>query len=108
MDFITILSFVIIRLVLPIAAIVALIYLTLLLKQLIVTTKKLDNLSVDLEHKLSRLDEPIDTVVSIADGFNKFSGVVSTAFTGLAGFTSIKNMKNKRSRRKKGGNKDEI
>lgn len=91
MEFLEILSFLLIRILLPLAAIVALVYLSLLFVQTINTLKrtnevmgKAEDLVEEIEKRVEMLDGPIEAITNIYETYLKISGTITTA---LASFT---------------------
>ena len=84
MDFLQILSFLLIYICLPVAGIFALVYLVLLLRQTISTMKRFDALATNIEEKIALLEGPIEAVGRIHEHYSKMSGTLSAALASLA------------------------
>lgn len=83
MGFLEVLSFLIIYIVLPVAGIVALIYLIILINNLIYTVKEANLLIYDVKKKAKKLDKPIDSVVKGFEAADKVVGIMLSPFTSL-------------------------
>ncbi|MDF9867290.1 uncharacterized protein YoxC [Bacilli bacterium PM5-3] len=85
MEFLSILSYLLIYIILPIAGIVALIFLAILFNNSAQTIKKFDDIADDISKRLKVVDNLIDTIVnfkksfvSLADFFKSFKETAST------------------------------
>jgi hypothetical protein len=81
MSFLEVLSFLLIYILIPIAAIVALVFLTIFLYQATQTLKTYDKVGRDLEDKLAILQGPVEVVSGIKSGYDS---VIST-FSSIGG-----------------------
>lgn len=72
MDFLSILSYLLINIILPIAAISALIFLSMVLNNSAQAIKRFDSIADDIEHKLKILNGPLEAIVNIQDTFKSF------------------------------------
>lgn len=97
MEFMEMLSYLLIRILLPLSIVVAFVFLTILTQQLIELLKSVKVISEDVEYKLDLLKEPVDTIVSINKNYKKFL----VTFIGI--YTTYRNIfkRNKTKKKKK-------
>ncbi|MGL4382979.1 MAG: hypothetical protein ACRCTA_04615, partial [Bacilli bacterium] len=78
MSFFEALSYILINLVIPIAVIVALVWLTLVLIELRTTTKKFNKIADEIESKLDLLDGPINSILLLKDSVDSIINSLKT------------------------------
>lgn len=100
MDFLQTLSFLLIYIVLPASVIALVVYLIFLVKQITVSTKNMDKITTDLEHKLAMLDEPVEAVVNIFDGVSQVMGIANATVAGFSAFAGRKARKTRKNKRR--------
>ncbi|MDL2211793.1 hypothetical protein LJB88_02835 [Erysipelotrichaceae bacterium OttesenSCG-928-M19] len=97
MEFLRILSYLLIYICLPAVGIATLVYFIMLLKQMTGTMKKVDSLADNVEHKLELLEGPIDTIVNVHENYLR---AVSSVGAALSAVTMFVNRKNKKKEKK--------
>ncbi|MDR1781442.1 MAG: hypothetical protein LBR40_00350 [Bacilli bacterium] len=85
-------SFFLIYICLPVAGIIAIIYLIVLLYNLNFTIKKTNDVIDDVQNKLDTLQGPVDSIASVHNSIIKLSGIIS-AVPGIAKLRKKKNKK---------------
>lgn len=95
MEFIEVLSYLIIYILLPVAGIVGIIYLIVLINNLIYTVKEANLMIYDLKKKAAKLDKPIDSIVRGFESANKVKETILVPFTALGIWSKRKRKKNK-------------
>lgn len=93
MEFLQILSYIIIYICLPVTGIATLVYLIILLKQITSSMKRIDTIADDVEKKLDLLQGPIDTIVDIHTNYLKAISAVSATMSTLSAFINRKKNK---------------
>jgi hypothetical protein len=78
MDFMQVLSFLLIYILIPIAVIVAIVFLIILLHQATLTLKTYDKVGKDLEVKLDVLQGPVDAIGDLKGGYDRVMGIFSS------------------------------
>lgn len=78
MSFLEVLSFLLIYILIPIAGIVALVFLSILLHQASQTLKTYDKVGKDLEEKLDVLQGPVEAIGDIKGGYDRVMGIFSS------------------------------
>lgn len=73
-------SFFIIYILLPIAGIVALVFVSILLYNIVIVVKKVHPIIDDVNHKLDVLNIPVDAIVKVNNSWHKMSNTISKFF----------------------------
>ena len=90
METLEILSFLIIYICLPVTVIVTLVYSIILLKQMTITIKKVDDLTIKVNEKIELLDGPINTITKINSGYLKVAKNLAMGFATVGAFARKK------------------